>query len=90
MIKLPNGRVVEGVPDILSVRGPGLIRNHDMVHRRWCYRVKGREVTAWDWPVGKTAEEIATAAENGLHFCRSCDPLSHIPSPTLDAMGARG
>ena len=82
MIKLPSGRVVEGVPDVLKVFGPGLVRNHDMVHRLACYRVKGREVTAWDWPVGKSADEIATAKENGLHFCRSCKPLEHIPEPS--------
>lgn len=78
-LRLPGGRISRGLPERVTVEGPGLVRNRDMVHRRWCYRVRGREIIAWAWPVGKTKDEIAAAAENGLKFCRSCKPLDHIP-----------
>lgn len=75
-----NGEVYHGYADRLTLHGSDLIRNHDMVHRRWCYRVSGVEVTRWSWAEGKTRDEVAAAAENGLKFCRSCRPLDHIPA----------
>lgn len=79
-IKYPGrrGRVVHGLPENLSLKGTDLVRNHDAVHRRWCWRIRGRMVTAWDWPAGKTRDEVESATENGLRFCRSCQPLDAL------------
>lgn len=75
-----HGRVVHGLPERVDLKGTDLVRNHDAVHRRWCWRIKGREVTAWDWPSGKTRSEVEAARENGLTFCRSCRPLEQLPT----------
>lgn len=65
-----------GKADDLNVT---LVRNHDMVHRRWCYRVRNREVNPWLWAEDKTRNQIAASARNGLQFCGSCKPLDHLP-----------
>ncbi|UXZ57045.1 hypothetical protein [Curtobacterium sp. Arg-1] len=52
-----------------------LVRNHDMVHVRTCARVKDVKVNPWLWADTQPRAEIASARENGIKFCRSCDPL---------------
>lgn len=59
-----------------------LIRNHDTVHGRECWRVKGRKVNPWLWAEGKTRGEVAPAYRNGIRFCRTCDPLSLLLEST--------
>ena len=78
-IKYPTGRVVHGLPERLVLVGTDLVRNRDSVHRRWCYHVRDREVTAWDWPAGKSRQEVESASLNGLRFCASCRPIEHLP-----------
>lgn len=58
-----------------------LVRNHDTVHVRGC-RVTDHikdPITPWIWPEGKTRAEVWSASENGLSFCRVCQPLTLVP-----------
>lgn len=55
-----------------------LVRNHDMVHARTCYRVSGVKVNPWLWAEDKTAAQVEEAKVNGLKFCRSCNPIAVV------------
>lgn len=68
---------INQLPSALTTR---LVRNHDMVHTRSCRVVARIEVTPWQWAEGKPDSEIATASQNGLKFCKACDPLSRRQS----------
>lgn len=77
-----NGTVLLALP---SRANTALVRNHDMVHRRDCYRISGVMVNPWQWAEGLPIEDIASAAENGLKFCRSCDPLGRKNVPAVSS-----
>lgn len=71
----PNGTVIQALPKKADTF---LVRNHDMVHLKTCYRVRTVYVNPWRWAEGLPADEIETAKENGLKFCRTCDPLGSV------------
>jgi hypothetical protein len=58
-----------------------LVRNHDSVHVRGCRMTEAVKdpITPWLWAEGKSREEIASAFQNGLRFCRVCHPLALFP-----------
>lgn len=74
-----NGTLIQALPRRLDTL---LVRNHDMVHWRGCFRIRTSYVTPWSWAEGRTPEDIGTARENGLKFCSSCNPLGVVASLT--------
>lgn len=63
------------LPDQFSTT---LIRSRDMVHLRSCYQIRGRFVNPWYWAEGKSVDDIADSASNGIKFCQTCNPLAAI------------